>query len=234
MDNKQRLYKLRSVKIGWINEQMYHLLLKKESKLNMFIHSIKIIVFIINIIASAVGEDVNYRWWTITTSMIIAFDVYINKMKDETAYGSKIELHRAMTDDCIRFNEILESSEFKSDSVEIAYQSLIEKSSKLHIDPVIFDNWDQEFKKRGIKELNAFDTYDQLIKEMHIIPIESNPVEAKVPAETKLTKQLTNIQLNYSPRLNNPSATSITSQTKNSKAAFELTRMFDNFNAASD
>lgn len=215
MDNKQRLYKLRAIKIGWINEQMYHLLLKKEYKLNLFVQSIKIIVFIINIAASAVGEDINYRWWTITTSIIVVFDVYINKIKNETAYGSKIELHRSMTDECIRFNELLESSTVSIENIETTYHSLIEKSSKLHIDPGIFDSWDQEFKKRGIRELNAFELTDKLTKEL--MPITE---EQKTGG--------------YSPRMNNPTFTTIASQTKNKKADFELQQLFNNLNTKTD
>lgn len=207
--NAKKLYKLRSIKIGWLNEQMYHLLLKKEYRLNMFIQMIKIMTFIINIIASAIGEDVNYRWWTITTSMIIAFDVYVNKLRDEAAYGSKIELHRSMTDECIRFNEILETSPDKSDIIESSYTALIEKSSKLHIAPSIFDDWEEEFKKRGIKELNAFEITNTITKEI---------------TESK----------QYSPRQFNPTTTLTSIQIKNKKADFELQQLFNNLNTKAD
>lgn len=216
MENtKQKLYKLRAIKIGWINEQMYHLLLKKEKNLNMFIQMIKVIIFIINIIASIAGGDINYRWWTITTSIIVAFDAYINRLKDETAYGSKIELHRSMTDECIRFTELLESSILKSDIIENAYNLLIEKSSKLHIDPIIFDNWGEEFKKRGIKEMNAFDTTDKLTRELN---------ETKIHISDNIQEQ------HYSPRMNNPSTTVTAIQVKNKKADYELQQLFNNLN----
>jgi hypothetical protein len=214
MENSLKLYKLRAIKIGWINEQMYHLLLKKESHLNIFIQLIKVAVFIINIMASAVGEDINYRWWTITTSIIIAFDVYINKIKDEATYGSKIELHRSMTDECIRFTEILDNGK-SLDIIESAYNSLIEKSSKLHIDATIFDSWEEEFKKRGIKELNAFDQTDQITKEL-----QSEHVENKLEQ--------------YSPRLNNPTCTVVTGRSENKKADFELQQLFNNLNIKVD
>jgi len=203
------LYKLRIVKIGWLNEQMYHKLLKKETIVNKMVHAIQSIVIITNIIGTALGSDIDYRWWTISTAIIAGFAIYINKMKDDTAYGSKIELHRSMTDDCMKFTDILENPELIT-SIEKEYESLFEKSSKLHIDPDIYDAWDAEFKARGLKELNAFDITDGL------------------------TKTLDQIDIITSPRENNPPTTAITSQVKNNKAAVELQRVLQNLNIKMD
>lgn len=205
-DKVKIVYKLRIVKIGWINEQMYHKLLKKESIVNRMVHVIQAVVFIINAIGTALGNDVDYRWWTITTAIIAVFASYINKMKDDTAYGSKIELHRSMTDDCMRFADNFEFLESK-DKMEKEYESLLEKSSKLHIDHDIYDAWDAEFKARGLKELNAFDITNDLTKSLDQIA---------------------------SPREHNPVVTSVTSQTKNNKAAVELQRVLQNLNIKGD
>ena len=219
MNAKQKiLYKLRAVKIGWLNERMYQLLLRRESNLNRFIQSIKAVIFIINVIASAAGGEIDYRWWTITTSIIVAFDVYINKLRDEASYGSKIELHRSMTDECMRFTDLVDS---KSDSamIENMFLSLIERSSKLHIDPEVFDDWDEEFKKRGMKEVNAFEVTDNLSKELSVLIQKIVGVD-----EQKESAQ-------YSPRANNPPLTSITrSNTINKKADFELQRVINDLN----
>jgi hypothetical protein len=188
-------------------------LLKKEKTLNIIHILIKAIVFIINVIASAIGGNINYRWWTITTTIIITFDVYINKLKDDAAYGSKIELHRSMTDECVRFNEMFDSADF---AVESSYKSLIEKSSKLHIDPKCFDLWEEEFKKRNIKEVNAFDVSGGLNKELDVII--NQTVIVNNPPDT------------YSPRTNNPPITNTTTQLKNKKADFELQALFNNLN----
>lgn len=264
MNNKHRFYKLRSIKIGWLNEQMYHLLLKKEKKLSTFIQLIKIVVFIINIVASTIGNVINYRWWTISASIIIAFDIYINKIREEAAYGSKIELHRSMTDECFKFNDLLESTSVTMETIENSYNTIIEKSSKLHIDPSIFAGWDDEFRKRGIKELNAFDLTEKISKEIR----NDNPPPAKIeesehkvmppnsydthdsynrPASADKSVQFAlenpidksaqiavGIQAEYSPRLNNPSSTSTTSKTKNKKADFELQQLFNNLNIKAD
>lgn len=232
MDQKQGImYKLRAIKIGWINEQMYHILLKRETNLTRFVQTIKVVIFIINVLASAAGQDVDYRWWTITTSIIVAFDAYINKIKDETAYGSKIELHRSMTDECIRFNEIIESKQH-IEIIENMYSSLVERSSKLHIDPEVFDNWEGEFKRKGIKEMNAFEMTDGLSKELNNLSkdvnILSNDVNSNIPINS-IPESLA-----YSPRTCNPLSTSTTIQTKNKKADFELQRMFNNLNNKQD
>ena len=121
------LYKLRIVKIGWLNEQMYHKLLKKERIVNIMVHVIQGIVFLLNGIASAIGSEVDYRWWTITTALIAVFAGYINKMKDDTAYGSKIELHRSMADECMKFTDILDTSNTITDKT---FESLLERSSR--------------------------------------------------------------------------------------------------------
>jgi hypothetical protein len=197
------LYKLRVVKIGWLNEQMYHKLLKKERIVNIMVHVIQGIVFLLNGIASAIGSEVDYRWWTITTALIAVFAGYINKMKDDTAYGSKIELHRSMTDECMKFTDILDISNTIADKT---YESLLERSSKLHIDPDIYDAWDVEFKARGIKESNAFDI------------------------ASDLTTQLDQINVIVSPREINPLITTTAAQAKNKKADFELQRLFQNLN----
>jgi hypothetical protein len=221
MDKKQKIsYKLRAIKIGWLNEQMYHILLKRATTLNRFIQSIKIIVFIINVIASTVGENINYRWWTIPTSIIITFGIYMDKIKDEVAYGSKIELHRSMTDECIRFTDMVDSKQSDVSLIENMFASLIERSSKLHIDPEIFNGWEEEFKKRGIKEMNAFEMTDNLSKELDII------IHRPAPK--------TNEQKSYSPRSYNPPVTSITTPTRNKKADFELQRMFNDLNIKPD
>lgn len=221
MDKKQKIsYKLRAIKIGWLNEQMYHILLKRATTLNRFIQSIKIIVFIINVIASAVGENINYRWWTIPTSIIITFGIYMDKIKDEVAYGSKIELHRSMTDECIRFTDMVDSKQSDVSLIENMFASLIERSSKLHIDPEIFNGWEDEFKKRGIKEMNAFEMTDNLSKELDIIIHRPTPKP--------------NEQKSYSPRSYNPPVTSITTPTRNKKADFELQRMFNDLNIKPD
>lgn len=204
-DKVRILYKLRIVKIGWLNEQMYHKLLKKESIVNNMVHIIQAVVFIINAIGTAIGTDVDYRWWTITTAIIAVFASYINKMKDDTAYGSKIELHRSMTDDCMKFTDNFEFFESK-DKIEKEYESLLEKSSKLHIDPNIYDSWDIEFKKRGLKELNAFDITNELSKSLDQV----------------------------SPREHNPVITITASQVKNNKAAVELQRVLQNLNIKND
>jgi hypothetical protein len=216
MSNKT-IYKIRAIKIGWLNEEMYHLLLRKENQLNRFMQGIKAIVFIINIIATAAGEDINYRWWTITTSIIIAFDAYINKIKDEALYGSKIELHRSMVDECIKFNDLLTSNKPNEDMIESAYNSLVEKASKLHIDPHLFSVWEGEFKKRGIKELNAFEITAELSKEL--------------VGDEKIIKR---INSQYSPRVNNPPSTTTANQVKDKKAEFELQLLFSNLNNKPD
>jgi hypothetical protein len=204
LDEKLKiLYKLRVVKIGWLNEQMYHKLLKKERIVNIMVHVIQGIVFLLNGIASAIGSEVDYRWWTITTALIAVFAGYINKMKDDTAYGSKIELHRSMTDECMKFTDILDTSNTIADKT---FESLLERSSKLHIDPDIYDAWDVEFKARGIKESNAFDI------------------------ASDLTTQLDQINVIVSPREINPLITTTASQAKNKKADFELQRLFQNLN----
>jgi len=201
------LYKLRIIKIGWLNEQMYHKLLKKERIVNIMVHIIQAIVFIINVIATAIGEDINYRWWTITTAIIATFASYINKMKDDTAYGSKIELHRLMTDECMKFTDSIDVNQHEISKI---YDSLLEKSSKLHIDPEIYDFWEIEFKKRGIKDINAFDLSNEL------------------------SKELEQINVIISPREHNPNITTTAIQAKNKKADFELQRLFQNLNAKED
>lgn len=203
------LYKLRVVKIGWLNEQMYHKLLKKEKIVNICVHTIQAVVFIINAVGTALGNEVDYRWWTITTAIIAVFASYINKLKDDTAYGSKIELHRSMTDECLKFTDNFELLESK-DKTEKEYNILQEKSSKLHIDPVIYDAWDVEFKKRGLRELDAFDLTNDL------------------------SKELEQITVLVSPRENNPTYTTITSHVKNNKADVELQRVLQNLNIKTD
>lgn len=195
------LYKLRIIKIGWLNEQMYHKLLKKEKWVNVVIYIIQAIVFGINVIATAIGDDINYRWWTITTAVIAAFASYINKMKDDTAYGSKIELHKSMTDECMKFTDKADIITTDLDSI---YNQLLEKSSKLHIEPDVYEAWELEFKNRGIKDINAFDLSNELSKELTTITV--------------------------TPRDINPTATSTALQTKNNKANFELQMLFTNLN----
>lgn len=193
-------YKLRIVKIGWLNEQMYHNLLKQEKIVNICVHAIQAIVFSINAIGTILGNEVDVRWWTVTTAIIVVFASYINKLKDDTAYGSKIELHRSMTDECLKFTDLLDSTE----NIEKEYDKLLEKSTKLHIDPIIYDAWDVEFQKRGFKELNAFDITNGLMKE------------------------LDEISILVSPRKNNPAQTTTTAQIKNNKADIELQRVLQN------
>ena len=252
MNNKHRFYKLRSIKIGWLNEQMYHLLLRKEKKLSIFIHLIKIVVFVINIVASTIGSVINYKLLTISASIITAFDIYINKIKEEAAYGSKIELHRSMTDECFRFNDLLETTSVTIETVENAYSTIIEKSSKLHIDPTIFAGWEEEFRKRGIKEINAFDMTDKISKEIqdeHPPPSKVEESDQKmanyayenadksarqVPVPMAGAVQQVQIHAEYSPRLNNPSSTATTNKTKNKKADFELQQLFNNLNTKAD
>lgn len=176
-DKRVILYKLRIVKIGWLNEQMYHKLLKKEKIVNICVHVIQAIVFVINAIGTALGNEVDYRWWTITTAISAVFASYINKLKDDMAYGSKIELHRLMTDECLKFSDIGDDKQ---------YETILEKSSKLHIDPDIYDAWDIEFKKRGLKEFNAFDISDELYHQMS--PREKNPEITIITAQSKNRK----------------------------------------------
>jgi len=214
MENKQNddtnkisiVYKLRVVKIGWLNEQMYHKLLKKEKIVNTCVHVIQAIVFIINTIGTVLGSDIDYRWWTITTAIIAIFASYINKLKDETAYGSKIELHRSMTDECMKFTDSISIIK----DLEKEYNTLLEKSTKLHIDPNVYDAWDIEFKKRGLKELDAFDMTKDL------------------------TKELDHISITVLPHECNPTHTTIASQVKNNKADVELQRVLQNLNIKQD
>jgi hypothetical protein len=219
MDKRQKiLHKLRSIKIGWLNEQMYHDLLKRDKMLSRFMQAIKVVIFVINVIATAAGENVNYRWWTITTSIIVTFEIYINKIKNDSEYGSKIELHRSMTDECLRFNDLLDSNANEV-VIENTYNTIIDKSTKLHINPEIFNLWDEEFKKRGIKEYNAFEMADGLNKELLDEKTISIP---PIPKETDI--------IPYSPRTCNPIATTVTIPSKNKKADFELQRLFTNLN----
>jgi len=117
--------------------------------------------------------------------------------------------------------------------------AIIERSSKLHIDPEAFEGWEDEFKKRNMKEMNAFELTDYLSKELDIIIHRNDSVQRTetVPRVDSMqrtdTVQCTDTaHLAYSPRACNPPITTTAVQLRNKKADFELQRMFNDFNDA--